>query len=283
KQGTEGYWTDRQVHVGDTMTVYGSGWAPGEQLTVTPQEANWPNVTGWRSGNDVPVTVPMSKDDFIVAADSTGNLTFSYTIPQVAPLTNIALLVHGSDARYGDISLYNVTTYYVMPLALPRFRLDHSAVAPGGTVTVTGLGWQPGQHGIIEYCRGVTWDTTGQAYCGPYTAQSLETFQADSSGAFVTQVRLPINARLGRITLQARLDGVDVRGGSGITAALFSAQALTIALPAPQLTWAQLHPRRAWLIVNAPYLGGGFALLAALVGLALYLRRRRSGAGAQTA
>ncbi|HEX8983700.1 MAG TPA: hypothetical protein VF792_13075, partial [Ktedonobacterales bacterium] len=47
KQGTEGYWTDRQVHVGDTMTVYGSGWAPGEQLTVTPQEANWPNVTGW--------------------------------------------------------------------------------------------------------------------------------------------------------------------------------------------------------------------------------------------
>ncbi len=266
----------QQVHVGDTMTLFVGGWAPGERLMVTPQEETWPSVTGWWPGFAAPAMVPSSTDDFSVTANGEGVSTFSYTIPQVAPLTYIALLVHGEDASYGDIGLYSGTTYVVMPDALPGFRLDHNTVAPGGAVTVTGFGWQPGQQGVIEYCRGVKWDGSGKLDCIAAASQSLGTFQADSSGAFVAHVGLPINARLGQITLQARVNDADLTMRDyQVAAALGWVLPMTLALPAPQQQ-TQAQPWRVWLIGAAPYLGG--VLLAALMSLFAFARRRRNGA-----
>lgn len=273
---TTGYQPLQQVHVGDTMTSYGGGWAPGERLTITTQTAVWPNSTNWAGGN-VPVNIPSSRDDRRVTADSAGRFTFTYTIPQVSPLTYISLLIHGNDARYGDISFYSLSSYVVMPVALPSFTLDRATVTPGGIVTVTGFNWQPGQQGVIEYCRGVTWDTTGSLYCNPYATQSLGAFQADNAGSFVTHVRLPGNARIGDITLQARVNGADALD-STISAALAKAESLTIVSPAAPLTWAQLHPRQAWLSAMAPTIGGAMLVaLATLLAMLLLISKRRRG------
>ncbi len=263
------------AQVGERLALTGAGWEPGERVTVTPQVATWPTVDHW-SGDAVPITPPASPGAMTVTADTAGTLAFTFTVPQVAPLSYIALLLHGNGGRYGDMSFFAFTTYVVLPGALPAIAVDRLSVVAGGTVTVTGDHWQPGQQGTIEYCRGLNLNPYKLYYCDINSAESLGAFQADSAGHFEVPVRLPINARLGDITMQARVNGADVQDTLGWLA-LARATPMTIVASASGPTNAQLHPQQGWLLAHAPYLGGALALVIALAGVALLIARRRRG------
>ena len=260
------------TQIGERLALTGAGWEPSERITLIPQVATWPAVDDW-SGDAVPMTSPASPGAITVIADSAGKLAFTFTVPQVAPLSYIALLLHGDGARYGDMSFFAFTTYVVLPSALPALAVDRLSVVAGGTVTVTGDHWQPGQQGTIEYCRGLNLNPYKQYYCDINSAESLGAFQADSAGHFEVPVRLPINARLGDITMQARVNGADVQDTLGWLA-LARATPMTIVASASGHTNAQLHPQQGWLLTLAPYIGSAL-LLATLVALLIFTRRRR--------
>ncbi|HEY7976520.1 MAG TPA: hypothetical protein VID72_14320, partial [Ktedonobacterales bacterium] len=98
---------------------------------------------------------------------------------------------------------------------------------------------------------------------------------------FFAQVQLPINARLGDITVQARIGDPSVIMSSE-SRVFAQGKPLTIVPVVTPLTYAQIHPRLTRLLAAAPYLGASvFALLALLGALAAWLirvRRRRAGA-----
>jgi hypothetical protein len=262
---------------GASMPMTSAGWAPGERVTISPI------ITAWSKSNPAgaryaPINTPDGvQGAFSMTADAHGAFSVPYHLPQVAPATTVSFWVHADDARFGDIGFFATASFFILPAIYPNLQLAQRTLVAGGALTLAGDHWLPNQHGVIEYCRGLAYDTTHALYCNQYVTQALGTFTTDSAGHFFAQVRLPSNARLGDITVQARIgDPRDVMGSESRVFA--QGQPLTIVSVVTPLTYAQIHPRRVWLLAHAAYLAGGaLAAMAALAGLLIALRRRRGG------
>ncbi|MGH2503911.1 MAG: hypothetical protein ACRDID_15480 [Ktedonobacterales bacterium] len=249
---------------GKSVAVTGLHWEPHERVTLTQQTAP-------REVNPAPLNFTATPNSAVsVTTDDLGNFVAILPEANVAPETWIMIETEGTGPRYGDVGL-SAGPLPLPPPIFPSIHLDQMSVSQGGALTVTGDHWLTGQPGVIEYCRGEnTIPGMVGLRCDPFLSEQLGTFVADGAGHFVAHVRLPLDARFGSVTVQARLP--DDEFGLVIYA---QAQPLAIAP-----TYAQLHPRREWVIEHAWYLAAGaIALLALLGALAVWLLRRRRGGG----
>ena len=247
------------VRAGSEITVTGAHWEAGEAVTITPMVAPWSPDT-----KPLPAFQPAPSAKVSGTADVLGSFSLAVPAFDEPALTEIKFVAQGTGPRYGEVQLV-VFGPIVEPKALPRVQLDHTAVYPGGSLTVTGDGWAPDQAGVIEYCRVAnTPPGTTRPYCNPPLSQELGTFHTDSNGHFVATIHLPTNAHFGPDIVQERLPSIPL-------AYYTQGQPLTI-----EATYAQLHPRLTRLIALAPYIGSAL-LLAALVALLIFTRRRRDG------
>lgn len=265
------------VLAGASMPLVGSGWQPGDMITVTSM------ITPFQPDTSSSITAPTATPtatpagSVTVTADPHGAFTLPYRLPNAPPLSVVSLLAHTNDARFGDVTLTPVLSFLIVPDVYPSIQLDKSAVLAGGTVTVTGDHWTPGEHVTVEYCRGLTHDLTNSLYCDKYSAESLAEVQADGAGHFVARVRLPINARVGPDTMQARITGATLWTPSD-TRPFAAAQQFSIVDSTPPLSYAQQHPVQAWLLAHTALLGGALlTLLAVAFAGILIFRRRRDG------
>ncbi len=263
---------------GASMPITSAGWAPGERVTISPILTAWPNPNP-AGARYAPINTPGGvQGAFTMTADMRGAFSVPYHLPAVAPATLVSFWVHADDARFGDIGFFASASFFILPAIYPSLKLAQRTLIAGGTLTLEGDHWLPNQHGVIEYCRGLAYDTTHALYCNRYATQTLGAFTSDSTGHFFAQVHLPGNARLGDITVQALIGDPSVITSSE-SPVFAQAQPLTIVPVVTPLTYAQIHPRRVWLLAHAPYLAGGaLAALAALVGLLILIRRRHGGA-----
>jgi hypothetical protein len=260
---------------GASIPITSGGWAPGERITISPIITAWPasNPVGART---TPINTPGGvQGAFTMTADTHGAFNVPYHLPAVAPATTVSFWVHADDARFGDIGFFASASFFILPATYPSLQLAQRTLVAGGTLTLAGDHWLPNQQGVIEYCRGLAYDTSHALYCNRYVTQTLGAFTTDSTGHFFAQVHLPINARLGDITVQAHIGDPSVIMSSE-SRVFAQAEPLTIVSVVTPLTYAQMHPRRVWLLAHAPYLAGG--ALAALAGLLIALRRRHAGA-----
>jgi hypothetical protein len=247
---------------GKSVAVTGLHWEPHERITLTQKTAP-------RSVTPQPLNFTTTPNSAVsVTTDDQGNFVAILPEVNVAPETWIMVETEGTGSRYGDVYI----TAGPLPLPPPLFpsiHLDQIAVSQGGALTVTGDHWLPGQPGVIEYCRGEnTIPGMVGLRCDPFLAEQLGTFVADGAGHFVAHVRVPSNARFGSVTVQARIP--DDEFGLVIYA---QAQPLAVAP-----TYAQLHPRRAWVEAHWPYLAASALALLTLMGaLVVWLLRRRRG------
>lgn len=258
------------AQAGASMPLVGAGWEPGEPVTITSRVTPWQGNAP-ESPTATPTATPVGA--VTVTANQQGGFTLPYRLPAVAPLSTVTLLVHSHDARYGDVTFTAQPTYFIVPPVFPSIDLNQRTILAGDAVIVTGDHWQPGQQGIIEYCRGLTLDATNSLYCDKYSAQSLGSFQADSAGHFAVRVRLPANAQRGDITVQARIANEELWRPSD-TRPFAAAQPLTIVASTPTITFTQTPLPQAQLLAAAQYFGGWLLLLAAIVGLYFTIRRR---------
>lgn len=260
---------------GASIQLVGSGWQPGDVVTITSMVTPFQSDTA--SAAPTATTTPTAAGSITVAADQHGEFSTPYRLPDAPPLSVVSLLAHTNDARDGDVTFTPFLSFFIVPNVYPAIQINQDAVVPGGMVMVTGDHWTPGDQVTIEYCRGLTRDPTNSLYCDQYSAESLLDVQADSAGHFAARVRLPINARVGPDTMQARITGAALWKPTDVRP-FAAAQPFSIVAPTPPLTDAQQHPRQAWLLAHLPYLGGGMvALLALLVARLLLIRRRRGG------
>lgn len=267
------------VHAGDSVPFTAAGWAPGEQFTISSVVSAWGTISNRWGAAPLPLSPPNTIDTFTVAADSNGEVRFDYHVPDVAPDSALSLWVHASDQRFGDIGFMADAYYFVLPKIMPSLLIDTTTTVAGGTLYIAGDHWLPNQQVDIEYCRGQTHEPGGerQLYCNQGTAQKLVWFQADSTGHFYMKAQLPLNARLGPITVQARIDTADIFAGGPFTDAqkdsLAQGRPVTIVAAAQSLTYEQVHPLRAWVVRYVWYLGGvALALLAAAWGIVRWRR-----------
>ena len=265
-------------HAGDTLPITSAGWAPGDRITITTLVAAWP-FHGADPQQAPPVMTPADPGDVSTTTDSGGSFSLTYRLPDAAPLSNVLLLLHTHDPRYGDVSMYPFESFMLYPRVFPTTLLAERTSLAGGVLTVSGDHWLPNQQIDIEYCRGLTYDFYNRLYCNRDATESLGVVWSDDSGHFFAQVNLPTNARLGDITVQARLD--DAFLAEGLDSRPFAAaQRVTIVAPSIALTYAQIHPRRVWVEAHWPYLAASaLALLTLLVALAIWLTRRWRGRG----
>lgn len=262
------YTSEDPLNPGKIVMISGSKWEPHERITLT-------QVTAPRTYPPQQLTFTSTPNlKLSVTADNQGN--FSAVVPEVnvAPESWVRVGAEGIGPRYGDVVFF-AGPLLLPPPIFPSIRLDQIAVSQGGALTVTGDHWLPGQPGVIEYCRGEnTIPGMVGLRCEPYLSEQLGTFVADGAGHFVAHVRMPSNARFGSVTVQARIPD----DGFGL---VVYAQAQPLAI-AP--TYAQLHPRRVWVMAHWPYFAAGaIALLALLGALAVWLLRRRRGGRARPA
>lgn len=268
---------------GASMPLTSAGWAPGERVTISPILTTWPGPTP-AGAQTAPITTPSgAQGAFSMTADAHGAFSVPYHLPVVAPTTTVSFWVHADDARFGDIGFFATASFFILPATYPSLQLAQRTLVAGETLTLTGDHWLPNQHGVIEYCRGLSYDTSRTLYCNQYATQALGAFTTDSAGHFFAQVHLPGNARLGDITVQARIGDPSIIMSSE-SRVFAQGQPLTIVPVITPLTYAQMHPRRVWLLAHAPYLAGGaLAVLAALAALLLLMRRLQRDGGAQPA
>lgn len=249
---------------GKSVAVTGLHWEPRERVTLTQQTAP-------RTDTPQPLNFTTTPNAAVsVTTDDQGNFVAILPEANVAPETWIMVETDGTGPRYGDVGL-STGPLPLPPPIFPSIHLDQIAVSQGSALTVTGDHWLPGQPGVIEYCRGEnTMPGIVGLRCEPFLSEQLGTFVADGAGHFVAHVRMPSNARFGSVTVQARLP--DDTFGMVIYA---QAQPLAVAP-----TYAQLHPRRVWVMAHWPYFAASaIALLALLGALVVWLLRRRRGGG----
>lgn len=267
------------THAGDTARIVSTGWTPGDHITITTLVAAWPQTPVGPYYGPPPITTPTSSGDITTTTNSSGSFSLTYHVPDAAPLSTVLLLLHTSDSRYGDVSIYPFSTFMLYPTIFPTTLLAERTSLAGGALTVTGDHWLPNQQIDIEYCRGLAYDSYHHLYCSQFASESLGAVRTDGSGHFFVQVHLPSNARLGDITVQARLDGASVIM-EWDARPFAAAQPVTIVAPTVTLTYAQIHPRRVWVEAHWPYFAASaLALLTLLVALGIWLMRRWRGRG----
>src|SRR6185437_3757563 len=127
------------TRVGSTIIVTGSGWEPGELLTLTLRQsagssASVPYATTGRA-----------------TADAQGNFTASYPLDSRLHWgRDVMLMVEGSGPRFGSLTTQVPIT--LLPAIQPTFQVDHTLVTPGMTIMVSGEHWFPGDVIPLKLC-----------------------------------------------------------------------------------------------------------------------------------
>ena len=110
-------------YFGDTVTLTGAGWQPGETVTMVLVDD---------PANHAPVTLTS-------VADTTGTFTNSDYVVQISDL-GATLTVTATGDMSSTAQPWMATAY-----GLPTLTSDKPDYRPGQTVTLTGRGFQPGE------------------------------------------------------------------------------------------------------------------------------------------
>lgn len=243
----------------------GSGWEPGQSITIVPVVGLWPS--------DSYLTVDPSQFQRLSLAASTakaiynGTFATTLTIPPEPPETQITFFATASGPINGDVTVQMGNMFTVMPERAASVSLSGRSAEAGGAVTVTGANWPAGQVVQIEYCRGQ--DTP---LCPNDVSEELAQVHADASGRIAATVHIPDNARPGPITIQVRTafspfgDGPFDGGGKNPYAFAVPFQVV--------YPFAQAHPRLQMAINASPFAAAG--LIISLLALLDWRRKRRA-------
>ncbi len=245
---------------GAVIALSGSGWEPGQKVTITPAFQLWP------ANGDLTSAAPdfhqLLADAITVIAQPNGTFITGATIPPEPPETQITFFATANGPRNGQVSLQVNAVFSVLPSVLPTLVLDHSAGQAGDTVTVTGTNWPAGQDILITYCGGQV------TLCPGKLSERLAFAHADERGRITATVRIPADALPGAITIQASplVSPFDAT-------VLTQTQSFIVQYP-----FAQAHPRLELALRALPY--AITALLVGLIALGAWLAaRRRRGPG----
>ncbi len=212
------------VKVGSALTVTGSGWEPHEPLSLTLLSADPVS----------PVIVPNAAR-IHATADAQGNFTTSYPVDARLDWNNgVMLLVEGNSPRFGYLDEYG--TLSLTPAIQPTFRIDHTLVTPGMTITVSGEHWYPGDAYTIKYCSaqlGVSGWEDGPD-CGKEVNPTLGTVTIGADGRMQQQFKIPSDEPLGVIMV----------GVTNLTP-WFNPQQVAVHVVDHLPTWDDIHPRVA--------------------------------------
>jgi hypothetical protein len=247
------------VMAGQVIMLGGSGWEPGQTVTITPAFHLWP--TNGDLASVTPDFHQLPADATTVFAQSDGTFMTGATIPQEPPETQIAFFATADGPRNGQVSLQMNAVFSVLPSVLPTLALGHSAGQAGDTDTVTGTNWPAGQDILIAYCGGQV------TLCPGKLSEQLASVNADERGRITATIRIPTGALPGPITVQA-----------GPLTSPFDATILTRTQSfIVQYPFAQAHPRLELALRALPY--AIMALLVALIALGEWLATQRRGPG----
>jgi hypothetical protein len=245
------------ITAGQVITLGGSGWEPGQTVTITPAFQLWP-ANGYPTYDPSSFT-PLPADAIKVFAQPDGTFMTGATIPQEPPETQIAFIATASGSRNGEVTV-EANAGSIGPSGTSSLAVNENAAYAGGSVTVTGHNWPVNQDIQITYCRG-----QARAYCDPSQSETLGAAKTDSRGNFTATVRIPADAQPGPITLQA----------SPLTSP-FDYTVYTQTQPFAVLyPFDQAHPRLALALRILPYAASALALALIVLGVWLFARRRR--------
>ena len=169
-------------HPGDTVSVTGSNWTPGESVHIHAADTdgqNWSYDTDVTAGND-------------------GSLGASFQLP-ISFAGGFAVAATG--AIEGTVST-SFSDEFAAVTGPPAIISDQTDYAPGSTVTLTGTGWQPLEpvHIFVNDSIGQTWSYNVDV-------------SADGSGNFTNQFQLP-NSFVANYSVTATGDHADVATSS---------------------------------------------------------------------
>lgn len=264
---------------GQPYDVYGTGWEPGEPVTITYSAG--PSVLvqdGVAATSSAPPHL-LPNGTITTRADASGNISASYTLPDtVTPRTTLIVQASGTGPRYGAVTVAPLQML-VFPADLPTLTLNRQSGTVSDVITLRGGRWLPGDIVAVRYCRGSfeTTDPLGPG-CQPDISEALANVTVDTRGAFTTTVHLPSNAAKGPITIQAVSTTDDPSAPMYIQSALY-----TILPPPPP--WQRVHPHLAFAVTILKPALPALVIALALIGAYLWQRRRtrRAGPSGETA
>ncbi len=179
--------------VGENTIVHGANFPANEQLrlTIAPGDSNQDATVC----NQAVVTVPIAN----VITDSTGNFTQNFSWPAIAgqvnqPYSICSLLASDSSVA----STRDDGPFTVLSSSPPAINLSATAVAVGGTITITGQNWVPPQP--------VSVNIAGCAACEPGNTEVTHgstTSAGLNSGSFSLAVTIPASAKPGNYVVDA--------------------------------------------------------------------------------
>ncbi|HEX5159405.1 MAG TPA: hypothetical protein VFW17_19505 [Ktedonobacterales bacterium] len=212
------------TRVGSTIIVTGSGWEPGELLTLTLRQP---------AGSYA--SVPYSTQGH-TTTDAQGNFTASY--PLDARLhwgRDVMLTVEGSGPRFGSLTAQDPIT--LLPAIHPTFHIDHTLVTPGMTIMVSGEHWFPGDVISLKLCDSQMVDGVWSIgpNCGKAAWPVLTEIPIDAGGRMRQQIRIPAATPLGESIFI-----VEVDSRTGV-------QPIPVHVVDHLPTWDDIHPRVAAL------------------------------------
>ncbi len=272
--------------VGEHASVTGEGFTPSEHISLRLVQGDVNNPPGGGSAYEF-CKLGYPRVDGVatsIIADSTGHFTANFTWPTAANSGEWSVCaidtVSGFPAPLGAGSIDD-GPFSVLSGNAPSLVLSSVTVHPGGSVTVTGHHWLPGQDQIFVYAGPC-------ADCGG-TPLATDTVTSNGSGIFTATLSFSASAKPGKYIVSAHTQ-------NGVLDTFTSGPHITVALaptptPMPTAT-ATVAPIPTATVASgggsssagssagissgllALLLAGG-ALLLALLGLALFLLTRR--------
>jgi hypothetical protein len=174
--------------VGATVSVQGVGWAVTSadvQVTLADAQNDTSGQPGSACQNGSPqVSIPGLSQQ---PPDGSGNFSTSFVWPAAAAATGHSFWVCG---QQGGTTAPGVSTFTVLSSNPPSLTIgDDSQAFPGGTITVTGQNWLPGNQPITVV-------VTPCLNCDP-GYMSSSTANAAADGSLNITLNVPAQARVG--------------------------------------------------------------------------------------
>ncbi len=206
--------------VGEHAAVTGEGFTPSEQISLRLAQGDVNNPSGGGSAYEFCKLATPRVDGVAtgITVDSSGNFSASFDWPAAAGsgLWSVCAIdnASGFPAPLGAGSIDD-GPFSVLSSHAPSLALSSATVNPGGSVTVTGHHWLPGQGQIFVYAGPC-------ADCGG-TPLAFATVSSNSSGVFTATLSFAGTAAPGSYIVSAHTqNGVldTITSGPHITVAL---------------------------------------------------------------
>lgn len=245
------------VSGGEAILMSGSGWEPGQTVTITPAFQRWP-ASGYPS-YDPSSFQPLPANSTTVTAQPDGTFATGVTVPQEPPETQITYIASANGPRNGDVTV-EASICFIGPIGTSSLAVNGNAAYAGANVTVTGRDWPANQDIQIEYCR-----RQAQAHCDAFLSETLAVVMTDARGGFTATVQLPPNARPGPIMIQA-----------SPVSSPFDPTVYTQTQPfAVRYPFALAHPRLEMAIHASPFAAAALLIALLALGERLVSQRRK--------